>query len=39
MENSLKIRLLKQTDLLNFFDESTLEKLVKHCREISLSPK
>jgi signal transduction histidine kinase len=39
MENSLKIRLLKQTDLLNFFDESTLAKLVEHCREITLSPK
>jgi two-component system sensor histidine kinase/response regulator len=39
MENSLKIRLLKQTDLLSFFDESTLGKLVEHCREISLSPK
>lgn len=39
MENNLKIRLLKQTDLLSFFDESTLAKLVEHCREISLSPK
>lgn len=39
MENRLKIRLLKQTDLLSFFDESTLAKLVEHCREISLSPK
>ena len=39
MENSLKIRLLKETDLLSFFDESTLSKLVEHCREISLSPK
>ncbi|MZH02572.1 MAG: HAMP domain-containing histidine kinase [Nitrospinae bacterium] len=39
MENSLKISLLKQTDLLKFFDESTLAKLVEHCREISLSPK
>jgi len=25
--------------LLSFFDESTLSKLVEHCREISLSPK
>ena len=39
IENSLKIRLLKQADLLNFFDEYTLAKLVEHCREISLSPK
>jgi CRP-like cAMP-binding protein len=39
MENTLKIRLLKQTDLLNFFDEYTLAKLVEHCREITLSPK
>ena len=39
IENSLKIHLLKQTDLLNFFDEYTLAKLVEHCREISLSPK
>jgi len=39
MENSRKIQLLKATDLLSFFDESTLSKLVEHCREISLSPK
>jgi len=39
MENSEKIRLLKQTDLLKFFDDSTLANLVEHCREISLSPK
>ena len=39
MENSRKIGLLKQTDLLSFFDESTLAKLVEHCREISLEPK
>ena len=39
MENSRKIRLLKQTDLLSFRDESTLAKLVEHCREISLEPK
>ena len=25
--------------MLSFFDESTLSKLVEHCREISLSPK
>ncbi len=39
MEKSRKIQLLKETDLLSFFDESTLSKLVEHCREISLSPK
>ena len=39
MENSHKIRLLKQTDLLSFFDETTLSMLVEHCREISLEPK
>ena len=39
MENSRKIQLLKETDLLSFFDASTLGKLVDHCREISLSPK
>jgi len=39
MENSQKIQLLKETDLLRFFDQSTLAKLVEHCREIFLSPK
>ena len=39
MENSRKIQLLKETDLLSFFDESTLSKLVELCREFSLLPK
>ena len=39
MDNSRKIQLLKETDLLSFFDASTLGKLVDHCREISLTPK
>jgi CRP-like cAMP-binding protein len=39
MDKSQKIKLLKETDLLSFFDESTLGKLVENCREISLSPK
>jgi len=39
MANSRKIELLQETDLLSCFDESTLSKLVEHCREISLAPK
>ena len=39
MDISKKTQLLKETDLLSFFDESTLAQLVEHCREISLSPK
>ena len=39
MDKSRKTQLLKETDLLSFFDESTLGQLVEHCREISLSPK
>ncbi len=39
MDKGQKTQLLKQTDLLSFFDESTLSKLVEHCREISLLPK
>ena len=31
-----KIKLLKGTDLVSFFDESTLSNLVDHCREISI---
>ena len=38
MDKDRKIKLLKETDLLSFFDESTLSQLVDHCREISLSP-
>ena len=39
MNNERKIKLLKQTDLLSFFDESSLGRLVEHCREIPLTPK
>ena len=39
MDKNRKTKLLKETDLLSFFDESTLGQLVDHCREISLSPK
>jgi CRP/FNR family transcriptional regulator, cyclic AMP receptor protein len=39
MDKGQKAQLLKQTDLLSFFDESTLSILVEHCREISLLPK
>lgn len=38
MDKDRKIKLLKDTDLLSFFDESTLSQLVEHCREISLAP-
>jgi signal transduction histidine kinase len=38
MDKQRKIKLLKETDLLSFFDESTLSNLVDHCREISLEP-
>ena len=31
-----KIKWLKGTDLVSFFDESTLSNLADHCREISL---
>ena len=36
MYKKQKIKLLKGTDLVSFFDESTLSNLVDHCREISL---
>jgi len=38
MDKKQKIKLLQETDLLSFFDESTLSNLVEHCREISLAP-
>ena len=31
-----KIKLLEETDLVSFFNESTLSNLVDHCREIPL---
>ena len=36
MDKERKIKLLKETDLLIFFDESTMNILVDHCRKISL---
>ena len=38
MGKERKIKLLQETDLLNFFDESTLSILVDHFRKISLEP-
>jgi len=31
-----KIKFLKETNLVSFFDESTLSNLLEHCRKISL---
>ncbi len=36
MDSNEKIDLLKKIDLLNFYDRSTLEKVVANCKEISL---
>jgi hypothetical protein len=36
MDKEQKIKLLKETNLFSFFDESTLSNLVNHCPEISV---
>ncbi|PIQ96358.1 MAG: hypothetical protein COV67_10000, partial [Nitrospinae bacterium CG11_big_fil_rev_8_21_14_0_20_56_8] len=38
MEIQEKLGILKNIDLLNFYDEETLRNLMEHCREVSLAP-
>ena len=33
-----KIVLLHKTDLFSFYDDAFIQKLIEHCREVSLEP-